>query len=272
MTANKNSYKKSSFGPAFFFLSKRRREALANYYEFCRLMDDIADEPDIPAPLEQLDQWDAEIHRMYDDAPQTDLGRRLQRDAREFSIPADRFLLLIEGMRADLTGRCYETSHDLDWYLYRVAGVVGLATFDILGVQGPQADRLARLEGTAVQLTNIIRDVADDARLGRVYIPADLLQRFSLSRTDVLENRNPRVLAAVLAELSRQARAAYEQAFACMKQFARLQMIPCRVMGYVYLKNLAKIEKTGFIFSRPVKLTKHEKLSALIYALFKTFC
>ncbi len=271
MSANAQSYKKSSFGPAFFFLSKRRREALADYYEFCRLMDDIADEPQVPQPQRQLDDWTREIGRVYDGRPQTDLGRRLQADVQTFSLPADRFLLLIEGMRADLEGKRYPTQQALDWYLYRVAVVVGSATLDILGVRGPTADALALQLGTAVQLTNIIRDVAEDARLGRVYLPDDLLTRFSLSRQDVLENRLPRVLAAALAQLAERAEASYDQAFATMRKLPRLKMLPCRVMGCVYRANLAKIKKTGFIFTRAIKLTKGEKLNRIAYALLKTF-
>ena len=271
MQTNKSAYKKSSFAPAFFFLSERRREALANYYEFCRLMDDIADEPDVPSPAQKLDFWEAEIHRIYTAAPQTDLGRRLQADIRSFNMPSDRFLLLIEAMRADLQNRVYPRQEALDWYIYRVAAIVGLATLDMLGLQGKEADALAWFEGAAVQLTNIIRDVPDDARMGRVYLPDDLLARFGLTRQDVLENRNPRVLAAVLKELAARTQEEYARAFACMQRFPLLKMIPCRVMGYVYFKNLAKIEKTGFIFSQPVKLTKGEKINSILYALLKTF-
>lgn len=271
MSANQQSYKKSSFGPAFFFLGKRRREALANYYEFCRRMDDIADEPNVPDPAGQLARWREEIGRMYRGEAQTELGRRLAADAQLFSIPPDRFLLLIEGMQADLEGRTYQTQAELDWYIYRVAVAVGLATLDIVGLQGPAADELALRQGTAVQLTNIIRDVPDDARMGRVYLPDDLLARFGLTRQDVLENRNPRVLAAVLKELAARTQEEYARAFACMQRFPLLKMIPCRVMGYVYFKNLAKIEKTGFIFSQPVKLTKGEKINSILYALLKTF-
>ena len=271
MQTNKSAYKKSSFAPAFFFLSERRREALANYYEFCRLMDDIADEPDVPSPAQELDFWEAEIHRIYTAAPQTDLGRRLQADIRSFNMPSDRFLLLIEAMRADLQNRVYPRQEALDWYIYRVAAIVGLATLDMLGLQGKEADALAWFEGAAVQLTNIIRDVSEDARMGRVYIPEDLLVRFGLSRRDVLENRNPRVLAKALAEMAARAEEAYQKAFKQMALFPRLKMIPCRVMGYVYLKNLAKIKKMGFMCTHPIKLTKSEKLNSIAYALFKTF-
>ncbi len=270
MTANNRSYKKSSFGPAFLFLSKRRREALADYYEFCRRMDDIADEPDVQNPAGELDFWAAEIARLYAGAPETDLGKRLLPHVREFGITEDRFLMLIDGMRADLRGQTYNTFAQLDGYIYRVAVVVGLATLDILGVKGPQADTLAKDLGGAVQLTNIIRDVPDDAALGRVYLPEELLARFGLTRQDVLAGRAGDDLARVLSQTAQTAQKLYARAFEQMKRFARLKMLPCRMMGCVYAANLAKIRKTGFRFMRPVKLTKAEKLQGVLHALFKT--
>ena len=270
MPANKNSYKKSSFGPAFFFLSKPRREALADYYEFCRLMDDIADEPDVKDPEKELSFWQEEIARIYEGAPTTDLGRRLQKDVQTFGILPDRFLLLIEGMRADLAGRTYQTERELEEYLLRVAVIVGRATLDILGVKGPLADQLSWELGCAVQITNIIRDVADDNTLERVYVPAELLAQYGLTRKDVLQGQKTQNLSAALRELSAKAEAHYQKAFHLMRAFPRLKMLPCKVMGYVYLKNLAKIRKEGFPVSAPVKLTKGEKLRSVFYALLKT--
>jgi len=273
MTANNRSYKKSSFGPAFLFLPKRRREALAAYYEFCRLMDDIADEPDVPEPEKELDFWTEEIARVYAGRPETDLGRRLMPYVREFGLTQDRFTLLIEGMRADVRGRTYATAEELEWYLYRVAVIVGLATLDILDVKGPQAEALAKDLGGAVQLTNIVRDVPADAALGRVYLPEDLLARHELTRQDVLAGRGSDALAVLLAQTASWAEDFYARAFEKMKHLPRFKMLPCRAMGYVYFSNLAKIKKTGFRFTRPVKLTKCEKLRGVIHALFKTvFC
>lgn len=270
MAADKNSYKKSSFGPAFFFLSKRRRDALSNYYEFCRRMDDIADEPDMPSPAKELDFWQEEIARVYDGKPETDLGKRLVADVKEFGITQDRFLMLIDGMRDDLRGQTYATFEELDGYIYRVAVVVGLATLDVLGVKGPEADALARELGGAVQLTNIIRDVPDDSLLGRVYLPEELLVRHELTRQDVLAGRGEGALSRALSETAFRAQELYARAFKRMKAFPRLKMLPCRMMGYVYFSNLAKIRKTGFRFMRPVKLTKAEKLQGVLHALFQT--
>lgn len=270
MAANNRSYKKSSFGPAFLFLSKRRREALADYYEFCRRMDDIADEPNVENPAEELAFWEEEIGRVYQGAPQTDLGKRLLSHVREFDIPQDRFLMLIDGMRADLRGQTYATFKELDGYLYRVAVIVGLATLDILDVKGPAARELSLNLGGAVQLTNIIRDVSSDAMLNRVYLPEDLLSRFGLSRQDVLAGRAADRLSRALAYTDKKAQVLYARAFGQMEKLPRRAMLPCRAMGYVYFANLAKIRKTGFRFTNPVKLTKFEKIQGVAHAVFKT--
>lgn len=269
MTPEHSSYKKSSFGPAFLFLEKDRREALAVYYAFCRLMDDIADEPDVQNPQEQLAFWQKEIENIFEGNPTTALGKDIQKVAEKYGMPADRFLLLIEGMQADLQGRRYENFEDLSWYLWRVAGIVGLATLDILGVKGPRAEQLARTLGFAVQTTNIVRDVYEDIALQRVYLPQDLLERHHLSYEDVLQKNNPKALSAAVAELAEKSKGFYAEAAEIIKTFPRRKMLPCKIMGFVYRANLAKIEKMDFCFSQAVKLSKREKLVNCIYALFK---
>ena len=263
MNNTQNAYKKSSFGPAFFFLGKQQKQALADYYAFCRLMDDIADEP-CENPQQELADWEEEIARIYQGNPTTNLGKFLARDIKDFDITQDRFLLLIEGMRADLEGKKYSTYEQLDWYLYRVAVIVGKATLDILGVRGPKADELALSLGSAVQLTNIVRDVYDDAKMGRVYLPANLTAK------EITGGKKKKQLYAALQHASVYAHRYYAQAFALMKQFPRLKMIPCRIMGYVYAKNLAKIEERKFRFTKTIKLSKLGKLQQVFYALYKT--
>ena len=269
--AENKSYKKSSFGPAFLFLSKRRRAALADYYEFCRLMDDIVDEPGMAEPEKALDYWQEEIGRLFAGKAETPLSRQLAQDVKEFALTQDRFLLLIEGMRADLQGRRYASLEELEWYLYRVAVIVGLATLDILEIKGPQAELLARYLGGAVQLTNIIRDVSTDRSLGRVYLPEDLLKREGLSREDILAGREAEKTARVLTQLAELAEKLYARAERRMKQLPRLKMLPCRMMGCVYAKNLAKIKEGGFQIDAPVKLTKKEKLQGVLNACKQTW-
>ena len=287
------SYKKSSFGPAFFFLNKRRRQALAHYYEFCRLADDIADEPNVLLPPEQaLQELCQEIEYVYIGVPQTELGHQLLQDVRDFNLAKDRFLLLLEGMQADLQQKKYtptDPAHPfaaLDWYIYRVAVIVGKATLDILGVQGDKADELAQTLGTAVQLTNIVRDIYEDAQLDRVYVPCSLTPKEILSvqhigiRMEANLNQEAQAgnslairaltLKKTLQLCTQRAYENYTRAFQLMDEFWPTTILPCRVMGYVYQKNLAKIEKTGFTFTRAIKLTKFEKIQAVCYALLKT--
>ena len=264
------SYKKSSFGPAFFFLSKQRREALAAYYEFCRLMDDIADEPDVKNPAAALDFWQEEVKRIFAKEAQTPLGKQLMQVVKDFGLPQDRFDLLIDGMRYDLAGRTYQTESELDEYIYRVAVIVGLATLDILGVKGQRAQELAQNLGSAVQLTNIIRDVPEDAKLNRVYLPTDLLAKYGLTAAAVLTGKQPAQTAQVLAVLDEKAQSYYAKSRQVMAQLPRISMLPCRMMSCVYAQNLAKIRKSGFCFDKPIKLTKTEKLKGVFYAWFET--
>lgn len=263
------SYKKSSFGPAFLFLSKERRESLSCYYSFCRLMDDIVDEPEHKNPDEELDFWTREVERLYAGTPQTELGKDLLPVVKRFNIPADRFLLLIEGMRADIRPKIYRTYAELQWYLYRAACVVGLAVTDILGVQNKTADELALHLGSAVQLTNIIRDVWEDAANGRVYLPEEDLQKFGLTPQDVLDADKPQQTAQVLAFEAERAEKEYHKAYKLMEGPYRKTFLPCRMMGYVYFANLAKIKKSGFVFTGKIKLSKAEKIRNIVYALFK---
>ena len=277
------AYKKSSFGPAFLFLSPRKRAALAHYYAFCRLADDIVDEPSQTDPQRALDELAEEVKYIYLGAPKTQLGQDLVADVRDFNLSKDRFTLLLEGMQADLQKKTYvPTGHEelfapLDGYIYRVAVIVGKATLDILGVKGPKADELAHSLGTAVQLTNIVRDVYEDARLSRVYLPCHLSpQQIMLACESAAQTEKPEIcsckktLEETLALCAQRARENYKKAFDLMEDFWPLSMLPCRVMGYVYQKNLAKIEKSG-LTTQPVKLTKNEKLKMVSYALFKTF-
>lgn len=268
MTEPYASYKKSSFGPAFYFLGKDRKQALSCYYSFCRLMDDIADEPQYTDKPAQLDFWQAETDRIYNGEPQTQLGKDLSPYVKKFAIPKECFLLLIEGMRADAAGKTYQTFEELEWYLYRVASVVGLACMAVLGVKSKKAEPIARQMGYGVQLTNILRDVWEDAAMGRVYLPEEDLKQFGLTRQDIFEHTGLEKTAKLLAFEAERAKVFYAKAYAHMRGSLGRKIIPCRIMGYVYYANLLKMQKCGFKFTQKVKLTKLEKFRAIIYALF----
>ncbi len=280
------AYKKSSFGPAFLFLSRRKRQALAHYYEFCRLADDIVDEPS-DDPQKALQALRQEIQFVFIRAPRTKLGKQLLKDVQHFHLSEDRFRLLLEGMEADLQHKSYAPDNQedlfgpLDWYIYRVAVIVGKTTLDILGVKGPKADELAQTLGTAVQLTNIIRDVYEDAKLGRVYLPCQLSaeeillihrKNHTLQDTSlILGSVRANVLKTMFQRCASRAQENYQRAFQLLDEFWPISILPCRIMGYIYQRNLVKIEKTNFTFKKPIKLNKLEKTKAVLYAILKTF-
>lgn len=268
MTVSHAQYKKSSFGPAFLFLDKNRRAALAAYYAFCRLMDDIADEPGVSDRLGQLQFWRQEVERLFGGTPETDLGKDLQKTVLPYGVEKDRFLLLIDGMEADVRGQQYATQTELNKYIWQVAGIPGLATLDILGLKGSQAVELARTLGGAVQTTNIVRDIAEDASLGRVYLPQDLLVRHGIVAQDFLSSFGSAAWAGALREMADYSLTLYKQAQAMLSPLPWRQSLPCRIMGRVYRANLAKIEKRGFVSANPIKLSRWEKLRYCVYALF----
>lgn len=259
------SYKKSNFGIAFFFLNKAQKAALSDVYAFCRTVDDIVDEP-ADNPQQTLDFWKQEINAVYDGTPSTELGKALCVRVKEFNMNRENFLLLIEGMEMDLNALRYETFEDLQKYLYRVASVVGLMCLEICGVRGKKAQDYALRLGYAVQLTNIIRDVYEDAGIGRVYIPAQTMRKFGVDFND-LKYKNINKVAPMLASLGKQAQALYADAGSVKLSFPRRKLFAARIMGSVYNAILNKIQKNKYIFIKKVKLTKTEKLFAIFKAL-----
>ena len=212
-----------------------------------------------------LQEMAQEVQFIYLGAPKTTWGKDLVDDVHTFHLPQACFTLLLEGMQADLDQKKYLCWEDLQWYVYRVAVIVGNATLHILEITGPKAQALAQALGSAVQLTNIVRDVYEDAKRGRVYLPA------AIRAQEIVENKRPQEVQQLCAQVAQKAHQAYDEAFALMDEFWPTQMLPCRVMGYVYQKNLAKIERAGFASTESVKLTKFEKIQMVLYALIKTF-
>ena len=271
------AYKKSTFGSAFFFLPRHQRRALADYYAFCRLADDTADEPS-EHPQRDLQELTQEIQFIFIGAPRTEWGTQLLQDIRHFHIPQECFSLLLEGMQADLQKKNYQPEgtsplfEKLDWYIYRVAVVVGKATLAILGLTGPKADELAQTLGTAVQLTNIVRDVYEDAQMGRVYVPCNLPAStiLQLRQQNLQDTPQGKQLKEGLEKCILRAEENYRRAFVLLDEFWPVTVLPCRIMGYVYQKNLAKIKGTDLAFKKAVKLNKFEKVQAVLHALLKT--
>ena len=251
-------------------LSKPRRDAMRAIYAFARVVDDIADEDWPKADKHRLlDAWSAEIGRLYEGRPRSAIGQALLGPVRRYGLPRDEFLMLIEGMEMDANGPIVApTMTRLRAYTRRAAGTVGMLSMRVFGAWiGPESERAALALGDAFQLTNILRDVEEDAAIGRLYLPRELLEGAGLP-TD-----NPAAVAAhpelwkVCAELGALARAEFNNAREAMAGHSRRRLAPALLMTGVYEGYLSQMEARGFRRGRPVAMSKAGKLARGIACL-----
>ena len=181
----------SSFLTAFIFLSKEKREALTALYAFCREVDDIADEClDHEIASSKLNWWRDEIDRLFKDEPQHPVSKALHPFIGHFNLSKIYFIEIIDGMEMDVKFNRYESFEQLQLYCYRVASCVGILSAHIFGYKNKNTLTFAKNLGIALQLTNIIRDLGEDARRGRVYIPLDELKKLSVSEEEIISLKN----------------------------------------------------------------------------------
>ena len=180
----------SSFTVSFVFLPKTQRNAMTALYAFCREVDDVVDEcSDYQVAQTKLNWWKTEVANLYTGAPQHPVTKALQPVIKEFNLAQEHFLEIIDGMEMDLKFNRYEDFKQLQLYCYRVASVVGLLSASIFGFKNRKTLKYAHDLGMAFQLTNIIRDVGEDARRGRIYLPLDELKKAKVSEDDILQSR-----------------------------------------------------------------------------------
>ncbi len=180
----------SSFTVSFIFLPKTQREAMIVLYAFCREVDDVVDEcSDYAVAQTKLNWWKSEIDNLYANTPQHPVTKALQPVVAQFNLAQEHFLEIIDGMEMDLKFNRYEDFKQLQLYCYRVASVVGLLSAQIFGFKNRKTLKYAHDLGMAFQLTNIIRDVGEDARRGRIYLPLDELRKAKVSEDDILQSR-----------------------------------------------------------------------------------
>lgn len=254
----------TSFYYAFRILPEAKRRAIFALYSFCRQVDDCVDEPD-GGGAAGLDEWLAEVDRAYVGAARTPIGRELGEALERFPIPRDCFAEIVAGCRMDLTQSRYADFESLRLYCERVASAVGLATIEIFGYRSPRTRAYARELGLALQLTNILRDVAPDAARGRIYLPLDELARFGTGEGDVFEAaRSGRVAAPLRAALVFQAdraRACYERAASLLPPEDRRSLASARVMGAVYRALLDELARRGYpVGGAKVSIGRRRKL------------
>jgi presqualene diphosphate synthase len=253
----------TSFYWAMRLLPEARREAMFTVYAFCREVDDIADSDDPPAAKRAgLAAWRREIDAVYAGRPQRPLSRVLAEVARDFKLRREDFLAIIDGMEMDAAADIRAPAlAELDLYCDRVASAVGRLSVRIFGTDLPAADRVAAALGRALQLTNILRDLAEDGARGRLYLPREYLSDAGIAETEpqaVLRHPN---LAQVCGRVADLAERRFAEARAAMRDCPRRAMRPAAVMGAVYHAILARLRQRGWAeIEREVKLTTGTKL------------
>jgi phytoene synthase len=241
----------SSFLAAFLFLDRPRREAMEWIYAFCRQADDAVDEPGTPAEKEgRLAACAAELERVYTGRPTTGLGRGLAAAVARFPLDRADFEAVLAGCRMDLEREDYPDFAALELYCRRVASAVGRLCVALFGVAGDQARAYADATGIALQLTNILRDLGEDHRRGRVYLPADELARFGLARSDLDPERPPaggtrERLAGLIAFQAERARGFYAESDRLLPRRERRRLLPGEVMKALYRQVLRRVERLG---------------------------
>jgi len=252
----------SSFYYSFLFLPASKRRAIMALYAFCREVDDVVDECQDPSlAATKLAWWRGEIARVYDGTPQHPVGQALFRTVRDFKLPQEQFLEIIDGMEMDLTQSRYLDFKGLQLYCYRVASVVGLLACEIFGATERATRRYAHDLGIALQLTNIIRDVGEDARRGRIYLPIEDLQRFNVPANDVLNARESENFAQLMAFQIERAKGFYASALDQLPAADRPHQRPGLVMAAIYRTLLDEIAPhAGKVLTERTSLTPIRKL------------
>jgi phytoene synthase len=237
----------SNFYYAFLTLPSERRRGIYALYSFCRVVDDCVDEADGGGEA-GLDHWLAEIDRCYRGAPDTELGRELAETVSRFPVPRSALEDIVAGCRMDLTQNRYETFPDLRVYCERVASAVGLASIEIFGYSNPGTRAYAVELGLALQLTNILRDVASDGARDRLYLPLEDLARFGVAEDEVLEPGSPRrpEIGKLLAFEADRARGHYAAAAERLPAEDRRSMMAAEIMGAIYRELLEELARRGY--------------------------
>lgn len=252
----------SSFYYAFLFLPEERRRAITALYAFCREVDDAVDEPEDDAVARaRLAWWRAEVANLYAGNPQHPVTRALAPRLARFDIDEPSLAAIMDGMEMDLTTSRYPDFATLQLYCHRVAGVVGTLAAKIFGYTDPRTLEYADRLGLAFQLTNIVRDVGEDARKGRIYLPVEDLQRFDVPASDLLNARAGERFRELMAFQTERAERCYAEAFALLPAADRRMQRPGLVMAAIYQTLLREIREGGYsVLTERTSLTPLRKL------------
>ena len=252
----------SSFYYSFLFLPQERRRAITALYAFCREVDDTVDEATDPSVARiKLAWWRTEMSSMYKGTPTHPVSKALQPHIAPYRLEEQHLQAIIDGMEMDLDQSRYLDYPGLQKYCWRAAGVVGILSASIFGYTNPQTLAYAEKLGLAFQLTNIIRDVGDDARKGRIYLPVNELQQFGVTAADLLAFRHSEKFEALMRFQAERAQRMYDEALALLPKEDRRAQRPGLMMAAIYRTLLDEIERDGFhVLNQRISLTPLRKL------------
>ena len=234
----------SSFLSAFIFLKKEKREALTALYAYCREVDDIADEClDHEIASKKLNWWREEVERLFKGAPQHPVSKALHPFLSHFNLSKNYFIEIIDGMEMDVKFNRYESFEQLELYCYRVASCVGILSAHIFGFKNKDTLTFAKNLGIALQLTNIIRDLGEDARRGRIYIPLDELKKLGVSEEEIISLKNSEKIKILVQNQSDRAKKFYDLASKTLPIENKKSQKISLVMGNIYYVLLKEIVK-----------------------------
>ena len=259
----------SNLALAFILLPREKRDAMSALYAFCRAVDDVADEDSVPTEKRRTDlnAWRADIRRACDNKkPEFILNQEFAPVIRQYKLPFALFDELLKGCEMDLENLRYADYDELELYCYRVASAVGLLSLEIFGYKNSACHDYAIYLGKALQLTNILRDVKNDAARGRIYLPQAELKKFHVSEKEILDGNYSQKYFSLAQSVAARAKHFYLLAQKTLPPEDRQSMVAAELMGSVYWRLLRKLEAEKFnVFGEArIKLGKPQKL-ALIF-------
>src|SRR5487761_2609004 len=259
---DKASSSGSSFYNSFRFLPRGKRRAITALYAFCREVDDVVDEcSDEQIARTTLAWWRGQVGQIYGGKPQHPVAIALVPVVKQFNLSQEHLLEIIDGMEMDLDQPRYSDFKSLQLYCYRVASVVGLLSVEIFGYTDRKTLKYAHDLGIALQLTNIIRDVGEDARRNRIYLPMDEMQQFGVTAADILNARETENFQKLMAFQIERAQRYYQQALDHLPAVDRKAQRTGLIMAAVYQDTLQDVVASGcHVLKERVSLTPNFKL------------